>query len=801
VTGRIKNICPDKNFGFITTAAGDVYFSISKFKIPEEQLAKGQTVELEYQETSRGKSATRLKIIGTSLQPRRSNAANSAHTAGNSQEHGYRFYNPYNFVRYLVQPTPGGRASADSELGEMAAELPETARDANIKLLGKCPPPGHDRFVGLSGRIECVATGVTPLFISDAHGIEVGDNGHRSYRFFQYNGQKALPASSLRGMVRSVFEAATNSCFSTIEERRLFYRFPSEAAELVPGRVEKDDDDRLVLRLLPGVTEINFNGRPAGELYGAWVPRYGNKSVDIPLGYQEGEPLYALLQSTVHGKPTFKYWQVLELSVEEALMRQKLEHEKSAGLRVARGWLYITKRNIGNKHDERFFFRSRDANQKLQETIAIPEPVIRDWENLISDYRERLGDEIKRRRGDHKDPASFYGPKEPAFSSYIISDGKKSDCKRLAEGDLVYARLRPPAQCPVIEWLAPAAVPRRAYRDSILDLLPAHLRPCNRYEELCPACRMFGWVRNPEYGADDRKSQDAPEIAEQRGGPVAYRSRLRFQNGSLIAEQGSMRRSLSILSSPKPTTARFYLMDKNRQTLDGADESDCVYDQARNLLRGRKFYLHHGNLDNESEENFRKNPERNNNDQNRTVLDALKPGCKFKFAIEFDNLAPLELGALLWSLELDGCYHRLGYAKPLGFGSIGVEVCGHDDEKKSGVFVLDPVARYTAIEETGIRRVDCCVWRKWAELFKESLAQKYGPGKSFDELDNIQDLRAILSKAPHNLPVHYPRPSREVREEGANFEWFLGNKRGPKKALDFPGGKALPIIDRNGNEI
>lgn len=39
--------------------------------------------------------------------------------------------------------------------------------------------------------------------------------------------------------------------------------------------------------------------------------------------------------------------------------------------------------------------------------------------------------------------------------------------------------------------------------------------------------------------------------------------------------------------------------------------------------------------------------------------------------MEFENLAPLELGALLYALELEeGMAHRLGYGKPFGLGSV-----------------------------------------------------------------------------------------------------------------------------------
>lgn len=48
------------------------------------------------------------------------------------------------------------------------------------------------------------------------------ENEHPNYRFESTpDGQYMIPASSLRGMIRSVYETATNSCFSTLKENTL----------------------------------------------------------------------------------------------------------------------------------------------------------------------------------------------------------------------------------------------------------------------------------------------------------------------------------------------------------------------------------------------------------------------------------------------------------------------------------------------------------------------------------------------------------------------------------------------------
>jgi hypothetical protein len=52
----------------------------------------------------------------------------------------------------------------------------------------------------------------------------------------------------------------------------------------------------------------------------------------------------------------------------------------------------------------------------------------------------------------------------------------------------------------------------------------------------------------------------------------------------------------------------------------------------------------------------------------------VQPGAQFKGRIRYENLTPVELGALLFSLDLpDGCCHKVGLGKPYGLGSIAIQ--------------------------------------------------------------------------------------------------------------------------------
>jgi len=693
-----------------------------------------------------------------------------------SSTDGYRFLNPYNFVRLLGQPRPENH------------------------ILGNCSPPPHDRYLGLTGHITGELKAVTPLFISDSHTVSEDANGHKTYRFFQMGGQPALPASSLRGMVRSVFEAVTNSCFVAFDQDPLSFHLASTRAPwLVPARVERDGDN-WHLRLLTGTTKLQIESpgkNPEGFQYAAWSASYwpikpsktlrgigpkGRKlsqkqlasrqsfinrtqsQVPNPDGIGHGEECYALLEPFQHPHPRIKFWNVLEIRRDRSDLPQPQGKQ-----RVEYGWLCITNQNIEPKHSERFFFRAKD-NRTGPEYIDLPEDVRHAYEALVKDYQERHRDAVQKRRRKGQSPERPVGD-EPAFSRFVY----QNDERKLKGGELIYAMLEGTINAPRVKFIVPVAVPRVTYEHSRGELLPGYFQRCKDYNQLCPACRVFGWVR-----------ESAEDIGQDV--PTAYAGRVRFSHGTLIYSAGELpETTLAILSTPKPTTTPFYLLNSN-----GRPDTTVTYDSHDAQLRGRKFYRHHRQAD---PDEYQRNER---SDQNRTVCGALQPGATFTFTLNFENLHPLELGALLYALELEGgMYHRLGYAKPLGFGSVKITV----DEVK----VLDWEQRLQSLEaNAGWRTLAPENQQNYRNQFLQQMQALYGT--DFEQIV-LADLRALL-KDPPELPIHYPRPTRQFDPDHPQFEWFVGNKRRIEKrqndAVSLPladeDGYGLPLIKKDGGE-
>lgn len=699
------------------------------------------------------------------VKPRRLPASQSASP---SQPRGYRFLNPYNFVRSL-----------------------ET-RNAHIApLLGRCAPPPHDRYVGLTGRIRCRLTATTPIFVSDSEEIiEETVNGkvHRHYRFFRDpEGKIAIPGTSLRGVVRSIFEAATNSCFAHFagNKRLSYHLLPELALQLVPARV-RTTDDRWELELLPGTTPVTPGRRPSGPQYAAWVHVYdplqkSRTMVQAPgtpyarrkklslADFRHGEKCQAIIEPMRHPRRSFEFWNVVHL----AKSGQPLP-KPTGNQRLVDGYLCITNQNIENKHDERLFF----TTQPLQ-TVALPEEVREKYEELIADYQERHSDEVRKRRH----PEQPQG-REPAFSRFIVERTGRHEAK-LRDGDLVYAMLESASGAYQVRFIVPVSVPRVGFEHTIGELLhPPELAKCTDYHQLCPACRVFGWV-----WGDDDPEQKQPDLDKV----TAYAGRVRFSHATLIHDAGTFDATLAILSTPKPTTYRFYLRPRNGKPHNGLDDQQVDYDNPNQILRGRKVYRHHGNRLNPQEYQSVNDAK---SDQNRTVRGVQQAGSVFEFTVDFKNLAPVELGALLWSLRLEGWHHRIGYAKPLGFGSAQIEILG--------VSLLAPDVRYASFEESGWSDQDPQRIDAWMAAFTKAMGSRYGA--AFDQLANIRDLKALLATTPP-LPVHYPRPTQQPQPDGRQYEWFVGNKRGgqdpgPRIALPLAEDDVagLPLIDKYGDQ-
>jgi CRISPR-associated protein (TIGR03986 family) len=390
--------------------------------------------------------------------------------------------------------------------------------------------------------------------------------------------------------------------------------------------------------------------------------------------------------------------------------------------------------------------------------------------------------------------------------------------KELQQYDLCYALVRKRGGSWILEDLFPVSIPRALFTTPPSELLPDTLKPANTVAELSPADRVFGWVKNDGAGAWRGKLRVG--VATCEGGANSIESVGSTDNGL----------SLAILGQPKPQQARFYVAkDKDGKPIDKgtAKSRDAMYLQNQGL-RGRKInptqpqslvggYWNPGHaaptqsvgkLSNGSQvyqEYRHMGGERN--DQNRSVTEWVKQDSMFRFDIDVTNLTPFELGALFWLLSLNEGnsgkkrYLRLGGGKPLGFGTVSLEIecCDLRDgeamaEDYTQLAERGPSGvRITSKNDAENKKVDGT--KTAVDFFKAKLESSYGKGQVFD---CIPFIRAFLNACEGgNLPVHYPRNSAHPTAGGENYKWFDANeKNGEGHAL--PGlenaDRGLPIL-------
>ncbi|MCK1797764.1 TIGR03986 family CRISPR-associated RAMP protein [Streptomyces sp. XM4193] len=710
------------------------------------------------------------------------------------------FVNPYTFLPATPRPSrPDGSDGSDGTLGEG-------------------PPPAQDRLHKghFTGRIPVRLTVVTPLLLLDPSRADQADNGHLTYPLLRRDGRPHLPVTTVKGMLRAAYEAVTNSRMGvfTGHDERLAVRMPAaEAQHMVPARVS-DDGRQLVL--LPGDTPPGHTP-PGGQadqrppLHAAWLPRYDGPALPVTdTGGQDpvhGDAYEAWLERIRHWRwnrrdkqhtHDFDYWRVRTLAPADGPLPDRPEpaqsssrlhgkswHEPTGELKAVRGWACLTNRNINGKHDERLFFASSAPEQSTPLTQALRNQ----WEKTIRNYRaaHRTAELYERtdRQGQQVGPDAHLGP-EPgrtAWSPHQYDDSWLS----LRPGSLCYARMAPDGR--TVQGVYPVMIARRLFPHAPAELLDPSLRPATSRTELTPADRVFGWVNQSGHGA---------ERGRLRIGPVDTA-------GFVPADFGEAGVPLAILSGPKPQQARFYLgngPDGTTPLPDGATNNTWYTKNQR--PRGRKAYWHHSDLPDgywddptsdrtqqpDSTLRFQeyRRPDQNGrpqrDKQNRSVRGWITPGSSATFTLSVSDLTAVELGALVWLLQLpdDHC-HRLGLGKPLGFGSVRLDI---DPE---GTLDLRTEQQwrtaYRSLSRESDRPMDDArsALTHACEAFEADMERTYGAPAG-----RPPHLAAFLSTSAgrSGTAVHYPRTyvadsgdgqALAPDPDGNNYAWFTANER------------------------
>jgi CRISPR-associated protein (TIGR03986 family) len=520
-----------------------------------------------------------------------------------------------------------------------------------------------------------------------------------------------------------------------------------------------------------------------------------------------------------------------------------------AGLKEIEGYVCNTGQNIDRKHDEKIFFK--DASNPLPINDVTLTQSLRDlWGGLIKNYRHEHDDGS----GALKDPPSaiwrdpYTRQKEELdleWSRHIQRTSANEtgleaelEAEKLEDGTLCYARVRQikGGDFEVLE-LIPVIISRRIHKYAPTEFLDDALQPAQDLRELSPADRVFGWARQ------SKSKFRIKELSKEERGQSAYRGQIRISTVEcthavvtrLDEDEKELGLSLSILGQPKPQQGRFYVAEDkhgNAQEANGINNEEAGYDRSGKGLRGRKVYPHHANLPSDywqkptdpnletsgKDQGFFKeyrrpqkaSGEEQRDNQNRSVQAWVEKGTTFEFDVHFTNLSDVELGALLWLLKLGkDHFFRLGGGKPLGFGSVSLELLGCDvrdgaawreyygsldaheepDHNAGEHFaVKDASNQHKANSEQIVKAYQDAALAS----YKEVVLKAYRNGEeSFEKISFIaaflQAARGFVNEAGKCLPTHYPRARHETGShlvpphvDGLAYEWFVENAKKPR---------------------
>lgn len=555
-----------------------------------------------------------------------------------------------------------------------------------------------------TGCIELAITTKTPLYIRDTltekemeEKAEIESDPKKKYinpDFFSPAGKKRIPGSSLRGMVRSLVEIVSFANYGFFEKDRKYHfrTFADKSLDLRKKYKEKilcgDRSNGFSQQVKAGYlvkAGPNFKIKPAQTINSCQFFRVeedlvikkgvltateqmnkkitvkdkiSNKNKEIyidnkkyEMGFKKVKFTYAPPDKhTSHSVPLY-YAKVSDICNEKETLTGS-----TGGALVYSGWMRGPKKRPRGKH---LHWVIGPATNNINDTKKLHENVIEDYKKDVDRHKE-----ANLLRYFESNPSI----EVPCF--YIEEKGK------------------------VISF-GHTGIFRLAYERKLKDFLPKSMK--------------------------DFKGIDISEA--MFGNETSFAGRVFFEDAELCNDEGNNEQTSEIpcvLAAPKPTTFQHYLVQHKPIQLKD-DNFNGIQDYNDNTwLRGNKLYWHKsGNgwkedtitfSDNDFFDLLRKHRETKDHfngkinerkedkkidvnlssltvNQRKIILDAIgiyetqhtkirpvKKDVVFTGSIRFENLSKVELGALLFALNLpNGCCHKLGMGKPLGLGSIKIE--------------------------------------------------------------------------------------------------------------------------------
>ena len=588
-----------------------------------------------------------------------------------------------------------------------------------------------------TGVFVCRIYPKTPLLIPDVlEKEEIADRKekntknkeikHFSYPFFKVGDKPAIPGSSIRGPLRSIYEALTDSCYSTARSGQ--YITARTKSPFLPGLLVKKNGKwelHSATRYLLPIEDYRAREFDNGEIvkYSDVIDNYGERV------YFKGELKY-ILNRRGNSIPQYR---VLDTS-----------EAKKRGYEL--GYYYI----------------GEYINRKKYESIFKEDNLESDNSEVIEKCFEQLK-EIQKKYMDEKINQKFVSSREPGNKDHH-GGYKQVDLKKFEEANKavlpIWYKKNKSNNKKVKYYFSLANIGRFRYETSMDEILGKQddgRMPCYDVKKLCKACSLFGMVGDEEGFGSHIRITDA--IFE-----------------GTISEKKNIY-NLTELRTPHPSYLPFYA-DVNDYSL-GYDATGCN-------IKGRKFYRHFipdyeglGKLD----------PKKIDSQMEGIEIDGESIGKDevfFRFKVYFENLTQEQLDELATLLCLGEnkkngnlCF-KLGHGKPLGFGSAKIVI----ESLEERIF-----NNCIADENEGTQEHYKYTKKIYSDLEKWNICKESGSEEGISKIqESIKSMRSILditffTNLDTNTKVAYPYVLDKRKDKSKNLainelassKWFSEN--------------------------
>ena len=477
-----------------------------------------------------------------------------------------------------------------------------------------------------TGWIDIEVETLTPLYIrgtlSEQEVVSEMESKDKS-DFFSPGNKIRIPGSSIRGMIRTLVEIASFGKFENFNDRHLYYRGLADMSNL---RKEYQEN----------MSSYDRKSRKSTYKVSAGILR--KEGMDYKILSSEGN-----------------FEQILKNTARNKVESIKEKYQEFSFYKFNNGYLIVSG-DMKNKRRDWWI----DLPIPGQPVITLDEKDIENYKNDTT-RSDRAPDLVK--LSAKKDIPCFYVKWRDSLGNDRISFGHTGMFRlayKMSIGDLIsHKGYRLDIQ--VLKRLKEADMPGKT-----IDKLKALINKEFTLLKLSTILNSLE-IKKDEINKIIVQASiiDIPEAIF--GNEKTFVSRVFFEDAFLNGEQGDILMGEyypKILSSPNPTTFQHYLV----QSSDNKRQLNHYNSPA--TIRGNKLYWH------KSGNNWKETDVEaiNKHASQYTRINPVRPGVRFTGKIRFENFSDIELGALLFVLELpENCCHKLGMGKPLGLGSVQIQ--------------------------------------------------------------------------------------------------------------------------------